>query len=269
MRDRYKSRRSLKSARKEGVAGESSRLGGTFTGSRPFLAFLLAALCAAPAVLAQTPAGTSGPAQPKAAAQAPPQAATTETKQQGGISTQPEARTQANASSQAEPQMQDQSAPAGESLADAARKARAQKTKTGAPKLYTEDTVSKLSGHGVSVVGGSEESLDSSGAADSDVESQVQPSGGNQEQYWRSRTRTIRDQMAQLDQQITGIRAEIAKYGAVQIDPQSGAQAGVIYVKDRNAQISRIEQQKASLESQMDALEEEGRKAGADSGWFR
>jgi hypothetical protein len=75
--------------------------------------------------------------------------------------------------------------------------------------------------------------------------------------------------MAQLDQQISSVRDEIAKYGAVQIDPQSGVQAGVIYIKDRNAQIERIEEQKTTLQGQLDALEEEGRKAGAESGWFR
>jgi hypothetical protein len=34
-------------------------------------------------------------------------------------------------------------------------------------------------------------------------------------------------------------------------------------------QIRRIEEQKTRLEQQLEALAEEGRKAGADSGWFR
>ena len=168
--------------------------------------------------------------------------------------------------------MQDQSAPPSESLADAARKARAQKT-TAAPKVYTEDSVSKLSGHGVSVVGSGNTRAEDSNSTETDESSpentEAPAAGGNQEQYWRGRARAIRDQMAQLDQQISSIRDEIAKYGAVQIDPQSGVQAGVIYVNDRNEHIRRIEVQKAQLQSQLDALEEEGRKEGADSGWFR
>jgi hypothetical protein len=75
--------------------------------------------------------------------------------------------------------------------------------------------------------------------------------------------------MAQCDQRISEIQDEIAKHGAVSVDPMSGAQAGVIFVEDRNAQIKQVERQKDGLQSQLDALAEEGRKAGADSGWFR
>jgi hypothetical protein len=236
------------------------------------LTLLLAVLFVAPAAMAQAPAGSG--AQPPNAAQTQSQAALA--KPAAG-STPSAAQTQAVASSQTEPQMQDQSAPAAESLGEAARKARTQKTKAAAPKVYTEDSVSHLSGHGVSVVG---DGSTGSGGVSSDTEnsganpnpnssSDAKPAGASPEQYWRGRARTIRDQMAQLDQQIAGIRDEIAKYGAVQIDPQSGVQAGVIYVNDRNAKIQRIEEQKATLQGQLDALEDEGRKAGADSGWFR
>jgi hypothetical protein len=229
---------------------------------------LMAALVfAAPALMAQAPAGSS--AQPSKAAPGQSQAAAT--KPQPATTSQAATPSPEAASSQTEPQLQDQSAPPAESLGDAARKARAQKTKA-APKVYTEDSVSKLSGHGVSVVGDEDSG---SGGTSSDTENSYasqarsQAAGGSQEQIWRSRARAIRDQMAQCDQHISAIKDEIAKYGGVQVDPQSGAQAGVIYVKDRNLEITRIEEQKSALQGQMDALEEEGRKAGADSGWFR
>ena len=232
------------------------------------LPLMAALLFAVPALMAQAPAGSSaqssnsGPGQSQAAAAKPQPASTSQ-----AASPSPD-----GASSQNEPQLQDQSAPPAESLGDAARKARTQKTKA-VPKVYTEDSVSKLSGHGVSVVG--DGNSGSGGAAlgneNSYASSEAQPqgAGGSQEQMWRSRARAIHDQMAQLDQRISAIKDEIAKYGAVQVDPQSGAQAGVIYIKDRNMEISRIEEQKTALQGQMDALEEEGRKAGADSGWFR
>jgi hypothetical protein len=234
------------------------------------LQLMAALLFVAPAAMAQAPAGSSAPSSNSAqgqsqAAGAKPQSATTSQ----ATTPAPDA-----APSQNEPQMQDQSAPPAESLGDAARKARTQKTKA-APKVYTEDSVSKLSGHGVSVVGdgSSGSGGNSSGSENSNASSEAQPQAsggsGSQEQMWRGRARAIRDQMAQLDQRISGIKDEIAKYGAVQVDPQSGAQAGVIYIKDRNMEISHIEEQKAALQGQMDALEEEGRKAGADSGWFR
>jgi len=226
---------------------------------------LVAALVfVAPALMAQAPAGSSAPSSNAAQGQA--QAAATKPQPATAATSSSDA-----ASSQTEPQMQDQSAPPAESLGDAARKARTQKTKA-APKVYTEDSVSKLSGHGVSVVGdGNSGSGGTSSGTQNSYASEAQPqaAGGGPEQMWRSRARAIHDQMAQCDQRISAIKDEIAKFGAVQVDPQSGAQAGVIYIKDRNMEISRIEEQKTALQGQMDALEEEGRKAGADSGWFR
>ncbi|HEY4878906.1 MAG TPA: hypothetical protein VIH97_07275 [Candidatus Acidoferrales bacterium] len=229
---------------------------------------LVAALVfVAPALMAQAPAESSAPASNAAQGQA--QAAATKPQPATAATSSSDA-----ASSQTEPQMQDQSAPPAESLGDAARKARTQKTKA-APKVYTEDSVSKLSGHGVSVVGdgnsgsGGTSSGNENSYASSEAQPQASGGSGSQEQMWRSRARAIHDQMAQCDQRISAIKDEIAKFGAVQVDPQSGAQAGVIYIKDRNMEISRIEEQKTALQGQMDALEEEGRKAGADSGWFR
>jgi hypothetical protein len=182
------------------------------------------------------------------------------------------AQAQTKAPSQSEPQMQDQSAPAQESLADAARKAKAQKTNSATPKVYTEDKLSGLSGHGVSSVGSGSSGGASAGSGNSYANSGGNAgasSGKNDEQYWRGRAQAIRDQMAQLDQQIAGIQDEIKAKGAVTIDPMSGASAGVIYIEDRNRQIKQIEGQKAKLQDQLEALAEDGRKAGADSGWFR
>jgi hypothetical protein len=178
--------------------------------------------------------------------------------------------------------MQDQSAPAAESLGEAARRARAQKTKSaaGAPKVYTDDRLSQLSGHGVSVVGegnsgggasSGESSFTNSGENSGANSGGSGPASGGKsdEQYWRGRARAIHDQMAQCDQEISKLQDEIAKFGAVSVDPQSGAMQSIIYVNDRNAKIKQIEERKAGLQGQLEALEDEGRKAGADSGWFR
>jgi hypothetical protein len=245
-------------------------------------ALLLAALCVAPAALAQGQAGAAAPPATKPQASGP-------SANSGASSSAAAAPTQAPAASQnaasssstspAEPQMQDQSAPAAESLGEIARRSRAQKTKSaaGAPKVYTDDKLSQLSGHGVSVVGDGNAGGAGSSGAENAFASSGENSGGNggasggktDEQYWRGRARTIRDQMAQCDQQISKLQDEIAQYGAVSVDPQSGVQAGIIYINDRNAQIKQIEERKAGLQGQLDALEDEGRKAGADSGWFR
>jgi len=168
--------------------------------------------------------------------------------------------------------MQDQSAPAAESLGEAARRARAQKAGAAKPKVFTDDSVTTLSGRGVSVVGdgnGGGGGTSYSGNAESSGGGGAQGAAGSQESYWRGRANEIRRQMAACDQHISEIQDEIAKHGAVSVDPMSGAQAGVIFVEDRNAQIKQVEKQKDGLQSQLEALEEEGRKGGADSGWFR
>jgi hypothetical protein len=251
-------------------------------------ALLLAALSVASAALGQGQAGAAAPdaaatahGQPSSAAKTQPAGSATNS---GANSTGATARTQAtappqnSASSPAEPRMQDQSAPAAESLGEAARRARAQKTKSavGAPKVYTDDKLSQLSGHGVSVVGDGNSGGGSSSGESSFTSSGENSSGNgaasggkNDEQYWRGRARAIHDQMAQCDQEISKLQDEIAKYGAVSVDPQSGAMQSIIYVNDRNAKIKQIEERKAGLQGQLDALEDEGRKAGADSGWFR
>jgi hypothetical protein len=175
-----------------------------------------------------------------------------------------------------EPQMQSQEAPPPESLGEAARKARAQKAAAPAAKVYTEDKVARLSGHGVSVVGDGSKSGDSSDAENADGEPSASgaskgnaPSGNSDEKVWREKARAIHDQLAQIDDRISKIQDEIQKYGAVSFDPSTGLRQNVIYVEDRNAQIKQLEEQKSKLQSQLDSLEEEGRKAGADSGWFR
>jgi hypothetical protein len=229
-----------------------------FAFSATVLGVLFVALNLAPTALGQSQSGSSSASPAQAPAQTPAQ-------------TSAQAKTQAP--SQSEPQMQDQSAPPAESLAEVARKAKAQRANSGAGKVYTEEKLAGLSGRGVSSVGsGTQGGNGSSGSGESNANSGANAapqSGKSDEQYWRGRAQAIRDQMAGLDKQIAGIQEEIKEKGAVTVDPMSGVQAGVIYIEDRNRQIKEIEGQKAKLQEQLDALAEEGRKAGADSGWFR
>jgi hypothetical protein len=199
--------------------------------------------------------------------------------QQGQSASATQSQAQAPAKPQGgsgnEPQMQSQEAPPPESLGEAARRARAQKAQAAGSKVYTEDKISSLSGHGVSVVGDGNQSSGSSGSENSYAEAGADSGNGgaasggkSDEKFWRNKARAIHDQTAQIDERIAKIQEEIQKYGAVSFDPASGLRSNVIYVEDRNAQIKQLEAQKARLQSQMDSLEEEGRKAGADSGWL-
>ena len=239
------------------------------------LGALLASLSAAPAALAQPQSQTSAQASSQSAVPAKTQGQSDAAAASSPASTQ--AKTQNTSGN--EPQMESQEAPPPESLGEAARQARAQKSAAPAAKVYTEDKVARLSGRGVSVVGDGNQSGDSSDAENAD-NSEREPSAGgtpkassqsgnSDEKMWREKARTIHDQMAQIDERIGKIQEEIQKYGAVSFDPATGLRQNVIYVEDRNAQIKQLEEQKAKLQSQLDALEEEGRKAGADSGWFR
>jgi chaperonin cofactor prefoldin len=243
------------------------------------LGALLTVLSAAPATFAQSqsqaPVQNSSQAAPPAKSQGQSDAASASSSTSAQGSTQ--AKTQ-NASSN-EPQMESQEAPPAESLGEAARKARAQKSAAPVAKVYTEDKVAGLSGHGVSVVGDGNQSGDSAEAENAD-NSEREPSAGgapkassqagnSEEKMWREKAQAIHDQMAQIDDRISKIQEEIQKYGAVSIDPATGARQSIIYIEDRNAQIKQLEEQKAKMQSQLEALEEEGRKAGADSGWFR
>lgn len=219
-------------------------------------------------------------AQPQSQSQSSGQSASSSAgTQQGqgasGAQSQTQAPSKATSGSSSEPQMQSQEAPPPESLGEAARKARAQKAQASAGKVYTEDKIAGLSGHGVSVVGdgnqasGSSGSESSYGVAGRGSGNNAASGGKSDEQFWRNKARAIHDQMAQIDERIAKIQEEIQRYGAVSFDPASGLRQNIIYVEDRNAQIKQLEAQKARLQSQMDSLEEEGRKAGADSGWFR
>jgi hypothetical protein len=237
---------------------ELRRRPGIFAFSATVLGLLLVALNLAPVALGQSQSGSSS---------APPAQSPAQTSEQ----TSPQAKPQAP--SQSEPQMLDQSGPPAESLAEVARKAKAQKANSGAGRVYTEEKLAGLSGHGISSVGSGNQGGDASSSlgdpyANPGADAAPQ-SGKSDEKYWRGKAQAIRDQMAGLDKQIAGIQEEIKEKGAVSVDPMSGVQAGVIYVEDRNRQIKEIEGQKAKLQEQLDALAEEGRKAGADSGWFR
>ena len=99
---------------------------------------LMVGLCVAPVAFGQ--------AQTSSSAAAPAQNA-------GQAQTSAKDKTQTPAAASAEPQLQDQSAPQDQSLGAVARQAKAQKAKSEPAKVYTEDKLAGLSGHGVSSVG--------------------------------------------------------------------------------------------------------------------
>jgi hypothetical protein len=148
-----------------------------------------------------------------------------------------------------------------QSLGDAARQ-NAQRAKPKPKHVYTDDDISNVGGT-ISVVGGDAHSTADAQGADG------ASSDSKDEKYWRGRADAIKNQIADVDRQIEDKKSEIAKAGPASFDPSAGLSEGVIVIHDRNAELKDLEDRKQSLENQLDELADEGRKAGADSGWFR
>ena len=158
-----------------------------------------------------------------------------------------------------------------QSLGDAARKANAQKSKVKSKHVFTDDDLSSIGG-GISVVGNGSSDGNSADRGDSgaNLQGNNAASGNSKDEaYWRGRARAIREQIAQVDQQIDRVKSEIATAGPNGFDATSGLAQGVIIVHDRNSELKQLEDRKQSLETQLDDLADEARKAGADSGWVR
>jgi hypothetical protein len=220
--------------------------------SLPLVAVLLAAFL--PSVSAKAQSASPTPAQAQ--------------------TTSPSQSSQSQASSQPASQSPAQSLQTvpgakSETLGGAAR-TNAQKAKPKAKHVYTDDDLSSVGGR-ISVVGDSSSSGRSGDGGDGSSGAQASDasSGSQDETYWRGRANAIKNQIADVDRQIEDKKAEIAKAGATSFDPSAGLSQGVIIIHDRNAELKQLEDNKQSLEGQLDQLADEGRKAGADSGWFR
>lgn len=183
--------------------------------------------------------------------------------QQSSTSSQ-QSSTQTQTQSQAQPAMVDPPPQKQDSLAEAARKAKANKPPAKA-RVLTEDDLSKLKGPGVSVVGDAPKKGARRGQP-TDPDGDVGESG---EQYWRARARQFLDAIAQTDEQIAQKKEEIRKFGSGGFDVTTGRKDNIAYINDRNAQLKQLEGHKTELEKQFEELQDEGRKAGVPSSWFR
>ena len=152
-----------------------------------------------------------------------------------------------------------------DSLADAARKAKASKPAAAKSKVYTEDDLKGIKGPGVSVVGDAPRKGPRR-AQPADPDGDGEP---NKEEYWRGRAQQFLDAIAQTEEQIAQKKEEIRKFGSGGFDVTTGRKDNIAYINDRNAQLKQLEAQKADLQKQFEELQDEGRKAGAPSSWFR
>jgi len=171
----------------------------------------------------------------------------------------------AQTASQAPAQSQTSAAPATDSVAEAARKAKAKNAaaKSVAGKTYTEEDLAGLPSRGVSVVG------DGAASRPSDDYNSSQQQQNSQEAYWRGRARAIHQQMESTDAQIKQTEEDIKKYGNGGFDPSTGLRQNVIYFEDRQAKLNSLKKRRADLEKQLDDLQDEARKASVLPDWVR
>jgi hypothetical protein len=168
-------------------------------------------------------------------------------------------------SSSQQPQAQSQAQQKEDSVAEAARKAKGKKAVPAQGKVFTEDDLSGMRKDGVSVVGN--ESKKSVQAARTPVpEGEDDP---NSEKFWREKARPILEEIAAVDQQIEQLKEDIKKYGNAGFDVATGMKDNIAYIRDRNAKIEKLQKRKTALEKQLDDLQDEGRKAGAEPAWLR
>jgi len=149
-------------------------------------------------------------------------------------------------------------------VAEAARKAKETKAAAAKGKVFTEDDLAGLRG-GVSVVGTENNKQDQPKPSKPEDAEDAQ----NGEAYWRGKAQPILQELAEIDRLRTQLGEDIKKYGPAGIDISSGRKDGVAYVRDRHAQIQKLQKKRADLQKKLDELEEEGRKAGAEPAWFR
>jgi hypothetical protein len=181
--------------------------------------------------------------------------------------------------SQAQPQSwqssQQSSAPAqaqaeqkkADPAADAAKKPENEKPKP--KKVYTEEDMSSLKGNGVSVVGDGSAGNAGTKQTSGKAKPGVVPMSGQDEDYWRGKASAILDAISATNQEIAKTKDEIKKFGSDGFDATSGLKDNVIYIDNRSSKLQQLEKRKADLEKKMDQLQEEGRKAGAETSWFR
>jgi hypothetical protein len=172
-----------------------------------------------------------------------------------------QASQQSSSPAQAQPEQKKTDA-----AADAAKKP--EKDKPRPKKVYTEEDMSSLKG-GVSVVGDGSAATSGTRQRTGNSKPGVVPMSGQDEDYWRGKARAILDAISATDQEIAKTKDEIKKYGSDGFDAQSGLKDNVIYIDNRSSKLQQLEKRKADLEKKMDQLQEEGRKAGAESSWFR
>jgi predicted RNase H-like nuclease (RuvC/YqgF family) len=167
----------------------------------------------------------------------------------------------------ARPQASEQQ-PAGDPVADAARKAREQQKKEAKPKkVYTEDDLSRGRGSA------SDQSATSTGQQAPQGTGEANTAEDkNDEKKWRKRFRDLRDRITQSEKDLDLLQRELNK---AQVQYYPDPQKALMEQNDRkeiNQKTAKIEAKQKEIEQlkqNFSDLEDDLRKAGGDPGWSR
>ena len=136
-------------------------------------------------------------------------------------------------------------------------------------KVYTNDDLRAMRSGDVSVVGNSKSGSKAR---------QTSATGPKNEQYWRSRSQKLRNQMAEVDRQIAQIEAANEKaHNAVGSSNGTNPPPPSAYTVGAHArgasgyttQLDRLKAHKAQIQAEIDQMEEEARRAEVPPGWLR
>jgi chromosome segregation ATPase len=168
------------------------------------------------------------------------------------------------------------------SVAEAARKARAQKkNQPKSPKVVTNDDLGAVPG-GVSVIGGAEVAAgQEASAARSDGAEKKTDAGGDTgappkeekgEAYWRKRFAEARNKLSAAEKELDILQREFNLQQMQYYSDPNKALREQYERKDINDQRRKIDDKKKEIDQlrrTLSDLEDELRRAGGDSGWTR
>lgn len=157
-------------------------------------------------------------------------------------------------------------------VADAARKARAEKQAAAKPKkVYTDDDFASKKNApatpAASTAGDQASATDATAATDA-----AALNDPKSEAYWRKRFRTVRDKLDNSEKELDVLQRELNK-DQVQYynDPQKALmqQYDRKDINDKTAKVDAKKKEIEDLKKQLSDMEDELRKAGGDPGWAR
>lgn len=160
-------------------------------------------------------------------------------------------------------------------VADAARKARAEKQASAKPKkVYTDDDFASKKSTPVTPAAGTEgeQAAATPAATDGAATTGAAADDPKSEAYWRKKFKAVRDKIANSEKELDVLQRELNK-DQVQYynDPQKALmqQYDRKDINERTAKVDAKKKEIEDLKKQMSDMEDELRKAGGDPGWAR